>query len=68
MSVVPAREHLVYVEYCTGCGFTRNFSELKSRVQKELPYVRLIGNRQPPRMSQHTHETHTRQCCTPLHC
>jgi len=40
----------LYVEYCTGCGFAKRFSELKAHMQKALPQVRVIGNRTPPRM------------------
>jgi hypothetical protein len=44
----------IYVEYCTGCGYAKRFSEFKAHMQRALPNVDVIGNPTPPRMSQKT--------------
>lgn len=52
MTSAAASPRTLYVEYCTNCGFASMFSELKAAMKREMPEVAVIGNRQPPRMSQ----------------
>ncbi len=46
-----SKEYVVFIEYCTNCGYKTIFNEKKKVLEEVAPYIKVIGNPTLPKLA-----------------